>query len=112
MAATLIGVHTPASNQETSDLDNMIYLEKPQIDNQAKALITKGDTTGALAIIKKFNNELMAQIKKTDIANGKSGSNARVQYYFNKDGLKMPGIKAMSNYQAKQGKSEGQKLLP
>ena len=110
--ATLIGVHTPKNTQIGIDLNDKIYTEKPLINTKAKQLISAGDTQGAFDVIKKYNTELKTLIKKADIAGGNSGSDARVQYFFNQYALHMPGDKAIANFEAGQGKSIVQKRLP
>ena len=109
-ALTLIGVHTPANDQKSLDLNSMIYNEKPQVLKDAKTHLAAGDEAGAMKLVQDFNQRLLDQIKKTD--NGGNTTPARVQYFFNQYGLKMPGKLAMDNFMAKQGKNIVQKVLP
>lgn len=111
-AATLLGAHTPKNQQLALDLNSMIYDEAPKILAQLKAHIAAGDTEGGVQIAHDFNVRLAAQIQKADIAGGNSGSPARVAYFLNQYGVKMPGDTAMTNYMAKQGNGIIQNTLP
>ncbi len=109
---SLLGVRTPKNDQLALDLNAMIYNEKPQVSSKMKALVAGGDLQGAKTIGHEFNVRLAAQIRSADISEGNSGSQARVDFFLNQYGVKMPGEKAMENYNAKQGKNIVQKTLP
>lgn len=120
-ALSMGGVYSPKTTAQTSTLNGMLNVEKPQVEAQMKASIFKGDSATALSLAKGFNDRLKAAIKAADIANGNSGSDAQVNYFFqtfpNGIGAKgyavrMPSATSMANYAAKQGVSSGNKVLP
>lgn len=115
------GVYAPKNTVMQSTLNGMMNLEKPQIEAQMKKLIVNGDTAGATKLAADFNNRLKVAIKASDISNGNSGSDARVQYFFDTfpNGLgqkgyavRMPTAQSIANYEAKQGLTSGQIMLP
>lgn len=110
--STLLGIHTPKNTQLALDLNNLLYNEKPNVMQEMKAHVSAGDNDGAMKLGSAFNKQLKDQIKKADIAAGNSGSDARVQFFLNKYGVKMPGALAMTNYDAKYGKGIVDKVLP
>jgi hypothetical protein len=120
-ALSLGGVFSPKSTIQTTNLNGMLNLEKPQIVSKIKAMIAAGNQAGALALAKDFNDRLKTTIKEADISQGNSGDDARVQYFLNDFanglgqkgyGVRMPTAQQMANYEAKQGKSAGQKTTP
>ena len=111
-AASFLGVHVPKNTQLASDMNALIYDQKPRVLTEMKAHIAAGDTIGAQTIGHEFNVKLADYIRKADIAGGNSGSDARVAYFLNQYGAKMPGKTAMDNYTAKQGQNIVQKTLP
>lgn len=120
-ALSLGGVYLPKTTVPTQVFNSMINLEKPQVEAQMKALIANGDTAGAVKIAHDFNTRLQTAIKNADVSNGNSGDTARVDYFFQQypNGLgqkgyaiRMPSAQSMTNYEAKQGLTVGQKQLP
>ncbi len=111
-ALTFLGIHTPKNDHIALDLNEMIYTEKPNILRKMKALIAGGDTVGAQKMGHEFNTHLVDIIKQADIEAGNSGSDARVQFFLNQYGIKMPGPVAMANYSAKEGQNIVDKTLP
>lgn len=112
IAGTLLGAHTPKNSQQGIDLNALIYDEKPRVLKEVKTHLLSDDKEGALSLVKDFNNRLKAAIKAADIKEGNSGSDARVQYFLNKDGMRMPTDKAMANFKSVQGQNIVQKTLP
>lgn len=110
--ATLLGVHTPKNTQLAQDLNAMIYTQKLGVLKDVKAHLGAGDQEGAYQSAKAFNDSLAAKIREADIAAGNSGSDARVSFFLNKYGAKIPGAKAMQSYAQKQGKGIIEKTLP
>jgi DNA methylase len=120
-ALSLGGVYIPKTTVPTQTLNSMLNLEKPQVEAQMKADIAAGNTAAATALAHDFNTRLQVAIQQADVSNGNSGDAARVAYFFTQypNGLgqkgyaiRMPSAQTMKNYEAKQGLTTGQKLLP
>ena len=120
-ALSLGGIYSPKTSTAQALFNTMLNVERPQVEAAMKAKIVAGDTAGATALAKDFNDRLKVAIKNADLSNGNSGSDARVQYYFDTypNGLgqkgyaiRMPSAQSITNYEAKQGLTTGQKYLP
>lgn len=118
-ALTFGGVYTPKTTQQNSLVNSMLNIEKPQVEANMKADIANGDTAGAEALAKDFNDRLKSALSDSLKSIGKSGDDAQVQYYLTQfpNGLgakgyavRMPSATSMANYEAKMGFSSQQKL--
>ena len=98
------GVYTPKSSSAEKTRNAMVFQEKPQVLKNVKDHILAGDADGATQVAREFNVRLKAVIKQALIENGKSGSDAQVNFVWQKDAVKMPGDAAMANYAATNGK--------
>lgn len=103
--ASLGGISSPKSSPSELQVNSMIYQEKPMVSKEMKAMIVAGDTAGAQEIAHDFNIRLKAEIKQSLIENGKSGSDAQVDYVWNKNAIRMPTQETINTYQANQGSS-------
>lgn len=109
---SMLGVRTPKNTPEAITLNQLIYDEKGVVSKKVKATVAGGDTEGALQMIKDYNRKLIDAIKAADIKNGNSGSDARVDFFLNKYGMRMPSEKTMETYNENQGKAVVDKVLP
>lgn len=119
-ALNMGGVYSPKTTTQTSTLNSMLNVEKPQVEAQMKADIASGDTASATALAKDFNDRLKSAIVSSLQSVGKSGDAAQVQYYLSTfpNGLgqkgyaiRMPSATTMKNYEAKVGLSSTQKVF-
>jgi hypothetical protein len=67
--ASLVGVSIPKSSPSVSNLDSLIYDQRPTLDTQLKAAVAAGDTAQATQIMGSFNKELLNNIVDALIEN-------------------------------------------
>lgn len=107
--SSLFGISSPKSTPTEKIIQNMIYDEKPKLQAQLKPLVASGKTTEAQKLVNDFNDRLKAQTIQALKDAGQSTDNidAKLKSQY----IKLPGIKAMQNYNSGKGKTPLQKVL-